>query len=164
MHPSFHFVSVLDASPEEAKICDKSCGNSISYFAFFIVYCLPSSSLSESSVWVFQSWKDGNLRYWQDREPGCTTVVPILLWNFNPFPLPPLLKTKTQKTKKDNDNDRFQNDEFTRGSSLSIKRIKCKVSYFSILSIDHFLKDTFFVIMLKMLKYQKTKIQINHCM
>ena len=117
---------------------------------------------------VFEFFKVGKMEIWDIGRIESPAAPPLFQYCFEilthfPFRLC-LQKTKTQKTKKDNDNDRFQNDEFTRGSSLSIKRIKCKVSYFSILSIDHFLKDTFFVIILKRLKYQKTKIQINHCM
>ena len=57
-HPAH---SPLSLRGRAAKICDKSCGNSISFEAFFNVYC-HRPTLSR----VFESWKDGSLRYRQE--------------------------------------------------------------------------------------------------
>ena len=44
---SFPTLSLRVGQPAGAKICDKSCGNSISFSAFFNVYCQPTTLSSE---------------------------------------------------------------------------------------------------------------------
>ena len=78
--PSFP-TTVLESRPA-AKICDKSCGNSISFSAFFNVYCRQPPTLSE----VFGFLKVEKMEVWDiGRWSGGCIVVPIWYSNFNPF-------------------------------------------------------------------------------
>ena len=96
-------------------------------FLLRILHCLlpppPPLYLSQ----VFEFFKVGKMEIWDIGRIESPAAPPLFQYCFEilthfPFRLC-LQKTKTQKTKKDNDNCRFQKtfpDDFTCGSSLSM--------------------------------------------